>query len=436
MDYRMGRGVSTPPSEKTEAHIANPHISLLLSSRVTAARFFLFAALFGSAALAVAQKETSPPLQVYAGYSWLSNSFNGVPGSQRALNGWNGGVVFQPWHHLHFKLDYSMYRGMNAGAPQHAFFIMGGGQYGATFHRERFYAEGLVGEGGLNGNWFVGDVSAYLRGHSGSGASLTEFLGGGIDTPINRYAAVRVEGGAQHSNFVPIDPAAEGSYPHHLAGVPNYFGRFSVGMVWLPRSGSAFRPPPVASTRTPVESEIIFEGLQSVGHLTIFAGFGSDYFSAGVIEYDRHSWGRFLGARSDYSADIMPVIILCQRTGTDEWGNPNENPYQCFPGVGIAPLGIRLLWRDGKRFKPYFSTKGGMTGYSQKSFYRFAAYENFSLQSSIGMQFKVTARWDFRAGFEYFHQSNGFVVPSNPGLDAMTYRSGFSYHLGHAQAGS
>jgi hypothetical protein len=65
-------------------------------------------ALFCSAG-AVAQTETSPPFQIYGGYSWLSNSFNGVPGSRQPLNDWNAGAAFPQWHHLRFKIDYSMY---------------------------------------------------------------------------------------------------------------------------------------------------------------------------------------------------------------------------------------------------------------------------------------------------------------------------------------
>ena len=74
-----------------------------------------------------------------------------------------------------------------------------------------------------------------------------------------------------------------------------------------------------------------------------------------------------------------------------------------------------------------------MTGYTRKTFSQDASYFNFSLQQAIGMQLQLSDRWDFRAGLEYFHQSNGFSVPSDPGLDAMSYRGGLSYHLGHSR---
>jgi hypothetical protein len=407
-------------------------VPCLQTKKEIRARFFILAALLSIAVGATAQQQSPPPIEIYGGYSWLSNSFNGLPGAQKALNGLDGGAAFEPWHHLRFKVDASMYLGSNTGAPQHAFFIMGGAQYGTTIHRERFFAEALVGEGGINGNWLIGDATDYLHGHSGSTASLAEFLGGGIDTPISRRAAIRVEGGMQHSGFQAIEPSSEGSFPYHLNGIPNYFGRFSVGMVWLPRLGSAIQP--ADSTRSPVESEVIFEGLRTFGHLKIFTGPGNSYFSTGAIEYDRHSWGRFIGARLDYSADIMPVIVLSQRSVTDVWGNPKSTTYETFPGVGIAPIGMRLLWFDGKRFKPYYVAHGGMTGYTKKAFSQDATYFDFSLQQAIGMQVKVTDRWDFRAGFEYFHQSNGFPVESNPGLDAMSCRGGISYHLGRSRS--
>jgi len=52
------------------------------------------------------------------------------------------------------------------------------------------------------------------------------------------------------------------------------------------------------------------------------------------------------------------------------------------------------------------------------------------------VQLKLTDRSDLRTGFQVFHQSNGFAVPSNPGLDEMMVNAGFSYHLGRARTGN
>ena len=187
------------------------------------------------------------------------------PVTTNALNGWDAGATFPQWHHLRFRIDYSMYRGTNRCDPQHAFFILGGVQYEREFRRERFYVQGLLGEGGLNGTWFNTANSGYKNGNTGSIASLAEFLGGGVDTPIGAHTALRVEGGVQHTNFDPIEPLPSGQ-PYHLDGVPNYFGRLSAGLVWIPRLGSMVRSAASPGDRVPVDSEIILEGMNSVGH--------------------------------------------------------------------------------------------------------------------------------------------------------------------------
>ncbi len=371
-----------------------------------------------------------PPFQIYAGYSWLSNSFNGLSGSGQPLNGMNAGLVFPEWRHLRIKLDYSLYRGTNLGDPQHAFFILSGGQYGTTFHRERFYAEALAGEGSLNGTWFSTANSGYRNGNTGTIASFAEFLGGGIDTPIGQHAAFRVEGGVQHSNFDPITPEAENGVPYHLAGIPDYFGRFSASMVWIPRLGSAILPSSERRSHPPVESEMVIESLNSMGHIHLFSDAWWSYLNVEGVEYDRHSWGRIIGADVDYSAEILPVVILRQPSKTDIWGDPLSQSHETVPGVGILPLGARLIWFDHAHVKPYYAIKAGMTGYTKKAFSQYATYQDFALDQSVGVQFRLYDRIDFRAAFGFFHQSNGFVVPSNPGLDEMNWNTGLSYHLG------
>lgn len=399
-------------------------------------QYLLLLALLCSSAGANAQTDLSPqspPLRINGGYSWLSNSFNGVPGSHHALSGWEAGAAFPQWHHLRFKLDYSMYRGTNLGDPQHAFFILGGAEYGTTFHRERFFAEGLLGEGGLNGTWFNTASSNYKNGNSGMIASLAEFLGGGADTPVGPHTAIRIEGGVQHTNFDPIRPLTSDSQPYHLAGIPNYFGRLSAGVVWIPRLSSAMRP--AGAAPAPVESEIVFEGMNSLGHFHLFANSWWSYLSTAGIEYDRHSWGRLIGADVDYSAEFLPVMILRQPSKTDIWGNRLARTFTSFPGVGILPIGMRLIWNDEGRVKPYYVIKAGVTVYSHKAFSQDASYENLALDQSLGVQFRLSGRTDFRTGFGVFHQSNGFVVPSNPGLDEMNWNVGVSYHLGRSQPG-
>src|SRR5258708_305321 len=148
--------------------------------------------------------------------------------------------------------------------------------------------------------------------------------------------------------------------------------------------------------RKPVESELIFEGLGSFGHFHVFAYSWWSYLDVGGIEYDRHSWGRFLGARRDYVAEVLPIAILRQPAKTDVFGDPLTTAHRTNYGVGISPAGVRLIWRDGKNWKPYYTVKGGVIVFAKKSLSEYASYQNFSLQQSIGIQLKVNSRWDFR----------------------------------------
>jgi hypothetical protein len=170
-----------------------------------------------------AQKEAPARYQVYGGYSFLSNSLDGVTGSHHPLNGWDAGIAFPSWHRLRFKIDTAGYLGSNLGAPQHPIFIMGGGQYTWRIKRESVFAEGLAGTGAANKTWAANNAQ-------GQTASFVSLAGGGLDTPLARRIAFRVEGGYQYSYFALEHPIT--LTPYRIPGLPNNFGRFSSGLVW------------------------------------------------------------------------------------------------------------------------------------------------------------------------------------------------------------
>jgi Lipid A 3-O-deacylase (PagL) len=186
-----------------------------------------------------------------------------------------------------------------------------------------------------------------------------------------------------------------------------------------------------ASVNPPVESEIVVEGLASYGHYKLLgSGSGCHLYTAG-FEYDRHSWGRFLGARVDYTAEFLPLVLLDTAATSDIWGTPTSTNRKIVPGIGISPIGFRLVWFDHKRLKPYLTVKGGMLGFTQKVLSQKATYENISFQSGVGLLVKMNQRIDLRLGlFSDFHFSDGFIVPVNPGLDVMNANLGISYRIG------
>jgi hypothetical protein len=186
--------------------------------------------------------------------------------------------------------------------------------------------------------------------------------------------------------------------------------------------------------KPPVERDLIAEGLMSYGNYRIFAsGYDDKLYTAG-LEYDCHSWGYFLKARVDYVAEILPFVLLNKPLHTDQWGNPSprneKNIRQQVPGLGVSPIGFRLLWRSQSAIKPYLEAKGGILVFAKKAPAAQSSYENFSLQSATGVQIKMNERWDVRLGlFSDFHFSNAFVVASNPGLDVMNANLGLVYHM-------
>ncbi len=172
-----------------------------------------------------AQPETTPThYEIYGGYSFLSNSFNGVPGSRQPLNGWDASLAFASWHGLRFKVETFGYNGTNLNAPQKPLFILAGGQYSHHVRKEIVFVEGMAGDVGLNQNWGANQST-------GETASFATVLGGGLDTPISRHFVYRASGGFVYENVALQGPKPL-IIPYRIPGLPNYFGRISTGVVW------------------------------------------------------------------------------------------------------------------------------------------------------------------------------------------------------------
>jgi hypothetical protein len=186
--------------------------------------------------------------------------------------------------------------------------------------------------------------------------------------------------------------------------------------------------------KTP-EREIVWEGLASYGNYKLFATDSMTKIYTSGFEYDRHSWGYCLRARMDYVAEFLPFVLLDEPAVTSYWGNQPSTSRALVPGVGFSPIGVRMMWRENKAIKPYVLFKGGLLVFDHKALSDHAAYENFSMESGLGVQTRLTKRVDLRLGlWSDFHFSDGFVVPINPGADMMNANWGISYHLGARDA--
>jgi len=93
------------------------------------------------------------PYQLFGGYSFLSNSINGVSGFDQPLNGYEVAFAIPPWHNLRFMLNAFQYRGTNLGVIEHPYLIMAGGQYRRNLGKKAAFVEALAGEGNVNADW-------------------------------------------------------------------------------------------------------------------------------------------------------------------------------------------------------------------------------------------------------------------------------------------
>ncbi len=186
-------------------------------------RFFSLIALTCLSAALHAQTERPFHYQLYGGYTFLSNSPDGVPGAHQPLNGWDGSLGFFSWHGLRFKLETYGYRGTNLSASQNAYYILGGGQYNRRVGREWIFAEALFGDAGINRYWGPNQLA-------GDTASFTYLFGGGLDTPINRRFSFRAVADYQWTNFSLVNLTTQ--IPYTYPGLPSNFARISSGLVW------------------------------------------------------------------------------------------------------------------------------------------------------------------------------------------------------------
>ncbi len=185
-----------------------------------------FAGLLLVAAAVHAQTDFSSRYQLYGGYSFLSNSLNGVSGSQQPLNGYEVAFAIPPWHDLRYKMNLFQYRGTNMGGKENPYFVLAGGQYGRSFGREAAYVEALAGIGNVNGNWGA-------NGTIGGTASFSAILGGGVDTPLSPRFALRIQGDYQYAYFKQVASRVPlTGVPTYVPGLPTNFGRISTGIVW------------------------------------------------------------------------------------------------------------------------------------------------------------------------------------------------------------
>ena len=214
------------------------------------------------------------------------------------------------------------------------------------------------------------------------------------------------------------------------------FQALCIGLVLLALFRRCDAQGPAERPRLTRQTEIIYEGLVSYGNYRVFGGAENDKLYVAGVEFDRELWPNLFHARLDAAFELLPVVLLTQPHRTDIWGDTLSRRRNLVPGAGITPIGLRLLWRDGKEIMPYFEAKGTVLGFTQKALSPQATYENWSFQLTQGVKLRLKGRFDLRVGvLNDLHFSNAFVVRSNPALDVMNVNVGLVYHLQSGRKG-
>ncbi len=197
-----------------------------------------------------------------------------------------------------------------------------------------------------------------------------------------------------------------------------------------PLAANAVVIPKTIPEKQPVRSEIAVMGMIPDGDYRLFSATVRCNAWTVAVEYDRHSWGHFMGSQMDYVVEVIPVLILSEPAVSDFWGNAYSPNQKLVPGISISPFGFRWLWRSNRAIKPYVVGKLGAVAFTQKAFSNAASYANFNVQAAFGLQIRMTDRMDLRVEpFQFFHISNGYLAASNPGMDELATRIGISYYV-------
>jgi len=119
--------------------------------------------------------------QFYAGYTWLSNSFNNHADFPRgSMNGWDAAVTLRALGSLGVQIAGVGYYGNHRDAIQHEHNILVAPQFTRHLGTESEFVHGLIGLGFINSGAIAYDPSSLK-----SDATLSAICDGGLDTRIS-----------------------------------------------------------------------------------------------------------------------------------------------------------------------------------------------------------------------------------------------------------
>jgi hypothetical protein len=156
----------------------------------------------------------------YAGYSFLSNSFNDYAEfSGTPLNGWHVALDSPVTSSLSVSIDGLGFYGTNLGDSQIEHSLLVGPQWTRQVGKESAFVHGLIGAGVINSGAIPFDNSK-----PSSNITFAALTGCGLDTPLSPHLAWRVEGDYLRSQY-----GSDSNQIHNLRG---NFAHFTTGFVF------------------------------------------------------------------------------------------------------------------------------------------------------------------------------------------------------------
>jgi hypothetical protein len=127
-----------------------------------------------------------------------------------------------------------------------------------------------------------------------------------------------------------------------------------------------------------------------------------------------------------YTAEIVPAALEIQPTQVYTIsGSPLVNPAGTIYAAGASPIGFQGNF-GRKSVQPFANGSVGFLYFSQQVPIIGSSQFNYTISIGFGAQFFWRSGRSFSVGWKYFHLSNNYQAPLNPGIDSGVFYAGFS----------
>jgi hypothetical protein len=127
-----------------------------------------------------------------------------------------------------------------------------------------------------------------------------------------------------------------------------------------------------------------------------------------------------------YTAEIVPAAVEIQPTQVyDIGGEPLVNPSGSIYAAGASPIGFQGNF-GRKSIQPFANGSVGFLYFTQQVPIVGSSQFNYTISIGFGAQFFRRSGRSFSVGWKYFHLSNDYQAPLNPGIDSGVFYAAFS----------